>query len=273
MPTQPEIEVTKIADNIYKILADDYVNLIAFGGPDGILLIDSGFKKTAETVRQTLKEMWNSTVQYIINTHADRDHCGGNAVLGSYATIIAHKNCWDVLSEETQVPLPAITFEDSLTLHVNAETLRLISMAGCHTGGDIIVHFKRAAIVFLGDIIISDSFPFVRLEKGGNIKTLLESLEKIMNRVPEDVKLIVAHGRDYTLEDLRNYREMLIKTTEIIFKAMKAGKNDKNMKKEDILKEWETWNNKKYPWINTDLWIDTCYTWFKKEINMNHTSL
>ena len=264
MPPSPEIAVTKIADNILKILVDDYVNLIAFGGPDGVLLIDSGFKKTAEKVRQTLKEMWNSTVHYIINTHADRDHCGGNAALGSHATILAHKKCWDVLSEETQVTSPAITFEDSLTLHVNLEELRLISMAGCHTGGDIIVHFKRADILFLGDIIISDSFPFVRLEKGGNIETLLESLERIINEFSENVNLLVAHGRDYTLEDLIKYHEMLVKTTDIISKAMKAGKNAKDMKKEGILKEWETWNNEKYTWINTDLWIDTVYTWVEK---------
>jgi len=267
MPTLPEIEVTKITDNMYKVLVHDYVNLIAFGGPDGILLIDSGFKETAEQVRLKLKEMWNNTVQYIINTHADRDHCGGNSILGSHATIIAHRNCWKVLSEQNtrlKKGLPAITFEDSLTLHFNSEKLRLISMIGCHSGEDIIVHFKRANIVFLGDIIIADSFPFVRLERGGSIETLSESLEKIINSFPENVKLIVAHGRDYILEDLRNYREMLVKTIEIISKATKAGKNAKNMKKEGILKEWDTWNNKKYAWINTDLWIDTVYNSLKK---------
>lgn len=172
MPILPEIEVTKITDNMYKVLVHDYVNLIAFGGPDGILLIDSGFKKTAKQVRRTLKEMWNNTVKYIINTHADQDHCGGNGALGSHATIIAHRNCWKVLSEQDtrSKGLPTITFEDSLTLHFNAEKLRLISMTGCHSGEDIIVHFKRAKLVFLGDIIIADSFPFVRLERGAVLK-------------------------------------------------------------------------------------------------------
>jgi len=266
MSKVPEIEVTKITDNIYKILVLDYVNLIAFGGPDGILLIDSGFKETAEQLRLKLKEMWNTTIRYIINTHSDRDHCGGNSILDNHGAIIAHKNCWKLLSKQKTRPkgFAAITFEDSLSLHFNSEKLRLISLTGCHSSEDIIVHFKRANIVFLGDVIIADSFPFVRLERGGSIENLSENLGKIITMFPENVKLIVAHGRDCTIEDLKNYREMLIKTIKIISKAIKAGKNAEDMKKDNILKEWETWNNKKYAWINTDLWIDTAYGSLKK---------
>ncbi|MBU7016655.1 MAG: MBL fold metallo-hydrolase, partial [Theionarchaea archaeon] len=177
MSELPEVKITQITDNIYKILVKDYVNLIAFGGPDGILLIDSGFKETAHHLGLKLREMWNNDIKYIINTHSDRDHCGGNLTLGRHATILAHRNCWKLLSKNKSLEKAlVITFEDSLSLFFNSEELRLISLTGCHSGEDIIVHFKGANIVFLGDIIISDSFPFVRLERGGSIKKLLENL-------------------------------------------------------------------------------------------------
>ncbi|MBU7019265.1 MAG: hypothetical protein HXS44_17295, partial [Theionarchaea archaeon] len=123
-------------------------------------------------------------------------------------------------------------------------------------------------IVFLGDIIISDSFPFVRLERGGSIKKLLENLKKVIDIFPENIQFIVAHGRDYTMEDLRNYREMLVKTIDIVSTAKKEGKNTKDMKKDGLLREWDAWNNKKYTWINAELWIDTvCESLEKDETN------
>ena len=50
---------------------------------------------------------------------------------------------------------------------------------------------------------------------------------------------------------------MLIKTVQVVTNAMKAGKDADEMKREDILKDWKDWNNKRHTWINTDLWIDT----------------
>jgi hypothetical protein len=67
----------------------------------------------------------------------------------------------------------------------------------------------------------------------------------------------VSHGRDYTINDLKKYKEMLVNTTRIVADAMKNGKTAEKMKKEKILKDWESWNNKRHTWINADFWIDT----------------
>ncbi|MBU7046860.1 MAG: hypothetical protein HXS54_10535 [Theionarchaea archaeon] len=61
---------------------------------------------------------------------------------------------------------------------------------------------------------------------------------------------------------------MLVKTIEIVSTAKKEGKNAEDMKKDGLLREWDAWNNKKYTWINAELWIDTiCESLEKDETN------
>ncbi len=256
----PDIKLTKVTDNIYEMYVNNYVSSVAFIGSDGVLLIDSGFEETGEQVRSKLRGLGNDKIKYIINTHSDGDHTGGNAMLGKGATIIAHKNCQEKLSKKVTFPregLPTITIEDTMQLNFNSENLKLIALTGGHSVEDIIVYFPKANLVCMGDIIISDSFPFIRVREGASIQQLIQNIDKMIDMFPKDIKLIVSHGRDYTINDLKKYKEMLANTTWIVADAMKNGKTAEEMKKEKILKDWESWNNQRHTWINTDFWIDT----------------
>ena len=59
----PEIEVTKISDTIYKFFVNEFVNMVAFIGPDGVLLVDSGFEEAVEQVKSILKRLGNSDIK------------------------------------------------------------------------------------------------------------------------------------------------------------------------------------------------------------------
>lgn len=264
----PPIETTRITENIVTFYVNDYVGIVALGGPDGVLLVDSGFHETTEQVRGQLKALWGDDIVVIINTHADGDHTGGNADLGRNAAILAHSRCRKLLEVSEEFPeagLPTITFEDDLTLHLNSEDIHVIAMTGSHSSEDVIVHFKKANIVCLGDAVLSDSFPFVRLQRGASIEQLLENLDRLISSFSQDTKFIVSHGRDLSLDDLRTYRKMIAETTKLVTEAVERGKTAEQMKKEDILKDWEDWNNKRHTWINTDLWIDTICQSLNKE--------
>jgi len=256
----PDIELTKLTDNIYEMYVNNYVSLVAFTGSDGVLLIDSGFEETGEQVRAKLRELGNDKIIYIINTHSDGDHTGGNAVLGKDSAIIAHKKCQEKLSKKVTFPregLPTIMIEDTMQLNFNSENLKLIALPGGHSIEDIIVYFPKANLVCVGDIIISDSYPFVRVREGASIQQLIKNIDKIIEMFPKDIKLVVSHGRDYTINDLKKYKDMLVKTTKIVSDGLSAGKSAEEMKKENVLKNWESWNNQRHTWINADFWIDT----------------
>ena len=117
-----------MAENLYELFIhidnSTSVNLYALIGSTGILLIDSGYSSTTDLVTEELKKITDKPVEYLINTHSNGDHTGGNAQIGANARIIAHLETRRQLVKESQLPLeglPEITFRDSLTIWFNNE--------------------------------------------------------------------------------------------------------------------------------------------------------
>jgi cyclase len=260
----PDIVVTRIDDHLTKLWVNDYVNVIALRCGGETMLFDSGFQETAAQVASKLEELGLTGITHLINTHADRDHTGGNALLGREGVIVSHANCRKSLAETDGFPpegLPTVTFTDSLHLECGDHEVVLTGMAGGHTNGDILIYLPDSNTVHLGDIIIPDSFPVVWLEygEGVDVRRLSEILERLIGMFPEGVRFLSGHGRDYTVEDLRRYHDMVRRTIGLVRRAAEGGRTVEHMKEEDLLGEWKTWNHPQFDWINADFWMDTVY--------------
>lgn len=256
----PEVVQTPMTDNLTKFYVYDYVNMFVFHGDEGTLLIDAGFQETGEQVKALLKKKGIQPVRYLVNTHSDGDHTGGNAILGQGATILSHPDCLAKLSQRDDFHrqgLPQVTFTDPVIIHMNGERIHLIPLSAGHSTEDVLVHFEKANVLVIGDIIVGDSFPFVRAHEGSSVQALLKNIQFILDNFQEDINIALSHGRDYAKADLREYQKMLTETIDIIRNAHQEGKTPQQMKEKNILAKWTDWNNKKWTWINTDLWIDT----------------
>jgi cyclase len=259
---QPGIEVTNIAENIYQLSLYNGipVNAYALVGPDGVLLVDAGFSATTELVRSELKKISNKGIRYIINTHSDGDHTGGNAALGQGAMIIAHASCRREMQAFGIAPvnaLPVLTFQDSTTLYFGSEEIALKHFPG-HTGGDILVHFRKAGIAFLGDLVFVGTFPLVH--QSGNIYMLEKTLATLADALPATTRIFVGHGRELKRSDLAIYADMTVKTKELVLNAIKAGDLPEDVKKHDVLKEWRPWSSTVPSFPTVESWIDNLYS-------------
>ena len=81
----PDLVVSKPYGNIQRI-SMSYAgkpNLSISAGEDGVLLIDTGFLRTVEKLKKTIKDMKKGEIKCIINTHLDYDHNGGNDIVGN----------------------------------------------------------------------------------------------------------------------------------------------------------------------------------------------
>jgi len=244
------VKVTRIKDNIYKLLVDDFVNLVAFVGPDGVLLVDTGFDESSGEVASILKQLGGGEIRYIINTHSDYDHIAGNSAMREKAIVLAHTRCKSRLIQyadpEYDIPFdkalfrnayPSITLDDTVKIYFNGEEIQIIPLTGGHTDEDIIVYFRNLGVVCLGDMIMPGSFPVVKIENGGNAHALLKNVERLISLFPDDVIFIVGHGPDMTIEDLRAYHDMLRSTVAIVQTAMEANRTLEEMKQENILED------------------------------------
>ena len=273
----PDISITELKPNLYKFQVR-FVSVLVLTGPEGTLLSDTAYGGAISAqLNAALESVGARPVEYILNTHWHGDHSNGNVDLArdKVITIIGHENMRKTRSEmqvltvfwqetEEALPeyaLPNITFSDRLTLHFNDEVIEMIHLPGGHSDGDAIVHFKKANVVHMGDLLFSDGFPAVDFEHHGHPERWADNLQVIIDTMPEDVLLIAGHGRDYSLEDLRAYREMLIATSDIVKKALDEGMSLAEMKDANILADWASWGETMH---SCEQWIEIlyhCYTY------------
>ena len=64
--------------------------------------------------------------------------------------------------------LPVVTFNDTVTLHLNGEEIHAFHVPPAHTDGDAVVHFRKANVVHMGDLFFNGLYPFVDVSSGGS---------------------------------------------------------------------------------------------------------
>ncbi len=84
-----ELRSVHVRDHIYMLNGADG-NVGVSIGRDGILLVDSKLAPLADRLRAALAGLGGGKLVYLLNTHFHADHVGGNTVLGTEGTIIAH---------------------------------------------------------------------------------------------------------------------------------------------------------------------------------------
>lgn len=246
------MQVEKLSETLSKFTlsqSDFTVNLVVSIGPDGILLVDTGWAVTAEDLKKKIEELSDGLIKLIIFTHQHGDHIGGRGVLGENATLISHKNTKDELAGKYYAldplpgqELPLIALEDELSLRFNGEDIQIIPAPG-HTHSDMVVYFIDSGVVHMGDLLFSDTFPVMFPAWGGDADQYLKTISRLIEKFPADVKLIAGHGRDYSLDDLKKQYQMAVNTTDLIKQAIEDGKNAQEMIEEELLREWGNWNS------------------------------
>lgn len=261
-----EITAIKVAGNVY-VLEGRGGNIGVSAGPDGVLIVDDQFAPLADKIRAALKAINPGELKFVLNTHWHGDHTGGNEVFGAEAPIIAHDNVRKRLSTEQQlfdraVPAappeawPVITFDESVSIHFNGEEIEVIHFPSGHTDGDSVIFFTGSNVVHMGDDFFKDRFPFVDLSSGGSVTGLLKNIGMVIERLPDDVRVIPGHGSLATLDDLKRYHQMLQETVTLVRQKMELGQSLDEIKQEGVPDEWSEWGS---GFISADRWLEIVY--------------
>src|SRR5215472_3869567 len=244
-----EMKVQKVAGTVY-MLEGAGGNIGASVGDDGIVMVDDEFLPLAEKIEAALKGITDKPVKVVLNTHWHGDHTGGKTRFGE--TKPADKSA-----------LPIITFEDTVSVHLNGEDIRAIHFPHGHTDGDSVIFFTQSNVVHMGDDFFNGGmFPFIDIDSGGSVQGMIAGDEKVLAEVPDDVKIIPGHGPLATKDDLRKFIQVLKETSAAVQAGINKGKTLDQLKQEKVLAKWDSWGQS---FIKTDVFIEILYDSLKNK--------
>lgn len=194
-------------------------------GSDKVMLVDTLYD--LPRTRKMLADMnaaepRTKTMDIVVNTHANGDHCYGNQLLTG-AEIVATDACAAEFATETppeimkglleQAPVmgplgnyfseafgrfqfegitltpPTKTFSGELTLDLGGRPVVLIEVGPCHTMGDAMVWVPDAKALFAGDILFIDGTPVMW---NGPVANWIAACKRIVSLGAETI--IPGHG-------------------------------------------------------------------------------
>lgn len=226
----------------------------------------------------------------LVNTHANGDHCNGNALL-PHADIYASEASAKELSEigpqllaafkehgqsgalgeggtyfahifesfdfaGSRGRLPTKTFSGRMELKVGDKPIQFIEVGPAHTQGDVLVYSPKDRAVFTGDILFIDITPIMW---AGPVSNWLAACDVIAGL---DVDVIVpGHGPITDKAGVRKVQDYLRFVDREARKRFDAGMSSEDAALDIALGDYDSWGDAERIAVN----VETLYRGYKGE--------
>jgi glyoxylase-like metal-dependent hydrolase (beta-lactamase superfamily II) len=212
-------------------------NVVAWSGPDGVVLVDSGLATAAPALLDLVSRNATGPVRFVINTHGHADHAGGNETFARRgAVLVGHESLREHDGRDPAVPAsvregggmapgarPILTTTDSFALHLNGDRLDAVHVANAHTAADIVLRWNEADVVALGDIYWSGQYPYIDVASGGSLAGMVAAVEASLARANARTIIVPGHGPISNRAELAAYRDMLVAVGRKVREAVENG--------------------------------------------------
>jgi glyoxylase-like metal-dependent hydrolase (beta-lactamase superfamily II) len=245
IPDSVQVRSYHVAGNVH-VLMGRGGNIGVLVSDDGVILVDDDYAPLTARVQAAVRAISPRPIRFLLNTHWHGDHTGGNESLGRAGVLImAHHNVRARMSTEQfiaglnqRVPasppgaLPVVTFGEDVTFHVAGDEVHAFHVPPAHTDGDVLVHFRRANVIHMGDTYFNGAYPYVDLSSGGSLEGVIGAVDSVLARSNAQTRIIPGHGAVSGVAELRAYREMLVTVRDRVAAAIRAGKTVQQLRAE-----------------------------------------
>ena len=204
--------------------------------PGALVAVDAQFPESAQAFLDGLREESARGLDLLVNTHHHGDHTAGNAVLAPVAARHVAHEAVPGLQRAAAVrsgslnaqAYPAETYDGTWRADVGDETVALHYFGPAHTCGDSVVHFERADVVHMGDLVFNRRQPFIDRGAGASVAHWGTVLETVHGRFSDDTVFIFGHAGEGhavtgTRADLLIMRDFLAALAEAVGGRLTAG--------------------------------------------------
>jgi cyclase len=212
-------------------------NIGVSAGSDGTFLIDDQYAPLTPKIIAAVAAITPQPIRFVVNTHWHGDHTGGNENIGKAgALIVAHHNVRKRMSTEQfnqifnrRTPpspvgaLPVVTFNDTVTFHLNGDDVVIFHVAPAHTDGDALVHFTKADVIHMGDTYFATGYPYIDVSSGGNVNGVISAADRALAICTPQTIVIPGHGPVSSCGQLREYRNMIVAVRDRVQAEMRRG--------------------------------------------------
>lgn len=224
---------------------------------EGTAVVDSQFPEQATHLLGELKNRGTDKIDLLINTHHHGDHTGGNLTLKEISShLLAHTN--SKLNQEKQAQArnnesaqwyPDRTYSDKWCQDVGKETICLHYYGPAHTNGDSLVHFEKANIVHMGDLLFHRIYPNIDRPNGASIQNWMLVLDRAYNVFNKKTLFICGHGQEPEAvtcdrEFLREMKFFFENLLDYVDKQIKQGKSKDEIISATVIPGMDAWIDK-----------------------------
>jgi cyclase len=290
--TAAGLESIQIRPNVHVIFGAG-ANVTVHTGEDGVVVVDSGSTESAASLLAAIKAISTRPIRMVVNTSADLDHVGGNAIIGgagiglspdpfsdgNHATVLAHENVLLRLSApgtngaESAFPvkmLPNDTFTSRYrSVYVNDEAVQIIRQVGAHSDSDVMVLFRKADVIATGDVIDLRQFPVIDPSKGGSIRGELDALNRLLTELvvpnvplvlkPGGTLVVPGHGYVSDYAEVVEYRDMVTVIKDTIQELIDKGQTLQQVKAADPTKGYRKRYGSDTGQWTTDMFVEAVF--------------
>jgi glyoxylase-like metal-dependent hydrolase (beta-lactamase superfamily II) len=212
-------------------------NVIALSTGDGLLVVDSGALEHRDALMTQLRNLSNSRVHTLFNTHWHLDSAGSNEAFGSAgAKIIAHERTkqWIATDHFNQTTLsfdkaqaktavPSETFYTNGKLNAGGEVIEYGYLLQAHTSGDIYVYFRNSNVLAVGGAASPSADPELDWFAGGWIGGRIDALKLLIKLSNDQTKIVPSIGPVISRVELQTELDLMQKIYERMVELVRKG--------------------------------------------------